>query len=539
MTETIKAPQVKVIAVPGKGNIAFPGDMSDEQIASAIKANIEPADQPLYKAAGRGVLASVGSLVKAGSGIAEAAFHPVQTLTGLANIGEGAIAKVPGGKALLKAGGESPEEIAFAEHSAEALGQDYKNAYGSWPRIKETLATDPFRFAADLSASLGLAGKAATASKAQKAGQVLSKMSEVTNPVQVVTKPVEKAAPLAGESEAEALARKSANATRDVTIAESQKAGYTIPRSAYDPSATTNILESISGKAATLQEAAKRNQAVTNSLARKYLKLPENIAFSEDVMSGLVSKHSKIYDEARKLPAGVVGEETTQATMGAVKKPLIKSGDELVDEIRKARKQARDNYAHYERTADPKAQEIAEAAVAKAEELEGQLDILASKNFKPDTLNELRKSRKELAKIHSIENAMNTATGEINALSLKSQLDKGVPLTDEAKTIANFAKGFQNIAKPASSVPAPSVSATKALASLGAGLMDSTGGLMTAAAVYGGPAVARKAALSKALQIAPEYKPSMVRKLMEKSGKANPLALALYELNNAAQQGEQ
>lgn len=520
--------------------------LTPEAFKSAVS---EPADQPLYKAAGRAVMSSAGSAVKGLGGIASAALQPRQTLRGLGDIGEGVIAKVPGGKSLLTAGGETPEEIARAEQAANALGQDYKNAYGSYARAKETLATDPFRFLTDLSVGAGAAGKAATASKATKLGNVLEKTSEVTNPLYAPTQGISKGTSYAeqfyGKKPQDLANEKAVNATRDATIKQSLDAGYTIPRSAYNPSATTNVLESVGGKAAIGQETAKTNQANTDILARKYLGLPENTAFSKETIESLLKEKAAPYREASLLPAAQI--PSTEG--GMVRSTQTKTGAQLVNDIKLARDESRGLWEAYNEPGQVNRTEVlnkANVADAKLDDLESKLEQLAKANNKPDLVDEINKARVELAKVHTIEKAMNPATGEINAMNMKQQFNRNKPLTDEAKVIADFANSFPQLAREGSKVPNPDVSGTKAiLAAMSAGGgtgayfgggMGAAGGALAAAAPFVVPPTAKAIALSKFLQKLPTYEQSTIKKMMKASPKANPLAAALYEMNNATKE---
>jgi len=540
----------KIVNIPGKGDVAFPDTMSEAEIAHVIQSNFEPANQPLYKAVGRGAVAFLPSAVKGIGGVAAALMQPSQTLSALSNVGEGAIAKIPGGKSLLSYGGESPEEIARAEQAANALGQNYKNAYGSYSRAKETLATDPFRFLTDLSVGAGAAGKLANVTKANKLGNVLEKTSEVTNPFNVVTQPSSYASKFFGESPENLAAKKSVNATRDTTLKQSLDAGYIIPRSAYNPSATTNVIESVGGKAAIGQEAAKANQAVTDKLARKYLGLPENTAFSEQLMDDLLQSRAKPYEEVKNLPMAQV----PTSSRGMVGSSQTRSGAEILDELKTTKDISRASWKSLNSGNTPNANETLKAAIAadaKVAKLETEIEDLAKIHNKPDLLNELKQSRKELAKVHTIEKALNPATGEINAANIKQQYNKNVPLTDEAKVISDFGNSFPQLSREGSKVPNPDVSQTKAITSfLGSGGGAGAGALIGGPAGAAGgallgmvapmtiPPTAKAIALSKFLQKLPNYEPSMIKKLMKESPKANPLAAALYEMNNA-NQGEQ
>lgn len=534
----------------GNDVVAFPADMSNAQIEAVIKSQGEVPDRSLFQSGGMAVKNAVPSTIKGVSDIVGSFLTPVKTAQGLGDILTGNLKKVLPEQAVSAINEFNPEGAKRSEMAANAFNQGLGESYSSWPRIKNTLATDPFKFAADLSMVAGGAGVAAKSAKATKLGDTLSKFSGDVNPVGAVTKLLAKGSEFVGKSAAELNKLKAQNATMDATIKQSLDAGYTIPRSLYNPSALSNTLESVGGKAATLQDAAKRNQAQTNALAKQYLGLPEDVAFSKQVISDLKTTKSGPYKQAEQLPSGVVGQSTTKSmgTGKATTKDIVKDGKTLITEINEAREAAQGHWADT-RTGSNRneSRRLARAKDAEVSNLESQLETLAQTHNMPDLVQNLRQSRVDLAKINSIDRALNTSTGDVVASELKSQWIKDAPLTGQAKAIAEFGDAFPTISREGSKVPNPEVSQTKAIISyLGGGGGAGTG------AVLGGPPgaaigallgiagpmtippTAKALALSKMLQKQKTYKPGSLQSLP----KANKAALGLYQMNQA-QQGEQ
>lgn len=346
-----------------------------------------------------------------------------------------------------------------------------------------------------------------------------------------------------GKSQDELNFLKSVNAPKQKTLEQSIDVGYTIPRSTYNPSATMDVLETLGGKTATQQQASIANQEVTNKLARQYIGLPENTPLSKEVINTAKQKASTPYVEAALLPKGVVGQTSTRsmATGQTVARDVEKSGEQLVDEIKTAKDNARSLWQDYISPNQTNRTEKFNQYVNAKEEvsrLENQLEKLAQLHNKPDLVNNLKTSRQRLAKIHSIEDALNENTGNVSALDLLKQQDRNEIFSDEAKKITDFASAFPADARPAEKVSNPNVrnmltgGGSMAGAYVGNAFGGPIGALLGAAAPFVVPPTARKIALSKALQKLPSYKQSMVRTMMEQSPKANPLAIALYELNN-------
>ena len=59
----------------------------------------------------------------------------------------------------------------------------------------------------------------------------------------------------------------------------------------------------------------------------------------------------------------------------------------------------------------------------------------------------MAKSRELIAKTYSVEKALNTTTGNVDAKNLAKQLDKGKPLSGELKQAAEFAARFPKAAQ--------------------------------------------------------------------------------------------
>jgi hypothetical protein len=72
---------------------------------------------------------------------------------------------------------------------------------------------------------------------------------------------------------------------------------------------------------------------------------------------------------------------------------------------------------------------------------------LKATNAPADLLNGFRDARQLIAKTYSVEKAMNTTTGNVDAVKLASQLAKGKPLSGGIKTAAEFGHQFPKAAQ--------------------------------------------------------------------------------------------
>jgi hypothetical protein len=121
-------------------------------------------------------------------GLVTAITNPVQTATGILDVGAGALQKLlPKDLVdLVNQIDTNPEASKRAVEMANAVGGMFKDRYGSVEALKNTLATDPVGAAADLS-TLFTGGAGATARIAPATSKVLSTAAKFTNPLAPVT----------------------------------------------------------------------------------------------------------------------------------------------------------------------------------------------------------------------------------------------------------------------------------------------------------------------------------------------------------------
>ena len=74
-------------------------------------------------------------------------------------------------------------------------------------------------------------------------------------------------------------------------------------------------------------------------------------------------------------------------------------------------------------------------------------------------LKEFRDARRLIAKSHSVENAINPSTGNVNAANLSSELQRRKPLTGDLATIARFGRAFPSAAQELKSSPVSAMDA--------------------------------------------------------------------------------
>jgi hypothetical protein len=134
-------------------------------------------------------LANVGtSAANFYKGLITAITNPVQTVSGVLDVGAGALQNLLPKELvdLVNQIDNKPEAAKRAVDTANAVGGMFKDRYGSVEALKNTLATDPVGAAADLS-TLFTGGAAATARVAPAASKVLGAVGKYTNPLLPVT----------------------------------------------------------------------------------------------------------------------------------------------------------------------------------------------------------------------------------------------------------------------------------------------------------------------------------------------------------------
>lgn len=266
---------------------------------------------------------------------------------------------------------------------------------------------------------------------------------------------------------------KTTNATRDATLKDAVSAGYIIPPSLAEAGTTARTVEGLTGSARMARTAMDTNQKVTNSLANEYLGLPKTVSLSDDVIQSLKAPHNAVYEEVANLPDTLI---TNQAPKKANSDYLLRNdttsyianGRELLDKLKEARDVSRSAWKSFNSGTASNPTELlktAKNADIEASQLEKDIWQIAAKSGPTNLLENLKNSRRELAKINTIDKVFNETTGDVNAIALSKLAQKGAPLDGAARKIANFGRAYGKIAR----VPADGNSA--AFTAVDAGLM--------------------------------------------------------------------
>lgn len=229
-----------------------------------------------------------------------------------------------------------------------------------------------------------------------------------------------------------------------------RKAGYVIPPTQANPTLLNRVLEGVSGKVTTAQNASAKNAAVTSGLAAKEIGLAPDTQLSPEVLDRVRAEAGKAYEavsnlgafdaKGAKLPSDVsVNTFTDPLTLS--KRTEVDAG-EVVRAWKQANADATSYYRAYGRDANPETLAKAKQAASSAKDIDSFLTTSLQNAGEGDKADALKAARVLIAKTHSVEGAMNPVTGAVDARKLAAQLAKGKPLSGGLKDAADFAGRF-------------------------------------------------------------------------------------------------
>lgn len=227
-------------------------------------------------------------------------------------------------------------------------------------------------------------------------------------------------------------------------VGKAREAGYVIPPTQAKESIVNRVLEGTAGKVSTAQNASAKNQAVTHKLVAKAIGLPEEEVISPTLLKDIRTQAGDAYEALASLP--VKPEILSSSVMNIKGAPEI-DPKKMVYDLRLIRNNADSYYKAYQRSADPEQLTKAKQAQAAAAKIENTLEEYAKSLGKEELLPALRDARQLIAKTYTIEKALNPVSGTVDARTLARELKKGKPLTDELKSVAEFAAQFPKAAQ--------------------------------------------------------------------------------------------
>ncbi len=266
-------------------------------------------------------------------------------------------------------------------------------------------------------------------------------------------------------------AAQTANSQRDMAAMAARQNGYVVPPADANPTAMNELLQGLSGKIKTGQQASAQNQVVTDTLARKALGLQAGSTLDanalqqlrdvaarsgygpvrssgtvmadksyETALDGIVSQYQ---GAARSFP-GAAKNDVVDMVQG-LRQSSFDAGD-AVDMVRVLRNDADKAFRQGDKG-------LGKATKAAADAIEDQLDRHLTSIGQPDALQAFREARQFIAKTYSVQSSLNTETGNVSAQKLAAQLAKGKPLSGELRTIAQTGKAFEKATQSLKETP--------------------------------------------------------------------------------------
>ena len=145
--------QFDAAPVASKVTVSPAGNPFDQFDAPAMRQNVGAESERTFGGFAGNVIKSGVNVAK---GVAGAVMHPIDTASGLVDVGAGALQNVlPKGVVdFVNKFDSNPDAANRAVAAADAVGGVYKEKYGGLDKIKKTLYEDPVGAAADLSTLL-------------------------------------------------------------------------------------------------------------------------------------------------------------------------------------------------------------------------------------------------------------------------------------------------------------------------------------------------------------------------------------------------
>lgn len=249
-------------------------------------------------------------------------------------------------------------------------------------------------------------------------------------------------------------------------VKAAQDLGLVIPPTQAKASLGNRLMEGAAGKLTTAQNASVRNAAKVKEVAAKELGLTADTQLTPEVIGNVKKAAGVLYDAVGNAGTVVPGKAYTSALddivaphlkalegfPNAKPSPVISMIDSLrsesfdaasaVSKIKELRSAADDAFKPGGQGAD-----IGRAAKKAAKALEDALDQHLTAMGEPDLLNQFRQARQLYAKASTVDNALNKASGNVDANKLASMLQKNKPLSGDLKKVAEAAAQFKTAFK--------------------------------------------------------------------------------------------
>lgn len=302
-----------------------------------------------------------------------------------------------------------------------------------------------------------------------------------------------------------------------------QDVGYVVPPTQVKPSLLNRLLEGTAGKLTTAQNASFANQEVTNRLAKKALGITDDTPLTFENLDNIIDKAGQQYTKLRLSGKVIPDQNYTNALEEIIKDAIIAEKDfpksalrpevDLIESLKsksfdansavsKIMQLRKDADGFFKNNNSVMGNANKQAANAIEDAIESHL----AKTGQKDVLQNFRDARQLMAKTYTVKEALNPASGTIDAAKLAAQLKKERPLTGELEQIAKFSSAFPTATKTTERMGSlPQISPLDVIPATAAGGISYFSGHETEAGPLGVAALAlrpafRAAALSKPIQ---------------------------------------
>jgi len=325
------------------------------------------------------------------------------------------------------------------------------------------------------------------------------------------------------------------NAVRDETMRRGRAVGYVLPPSA---AGKPSMLETLGGQIKTQQQSAWQNQKVSNVLARRALGLADDAPLTADTMRHVRDVAGKEYARLRKMGRLRVQD----ASLPGVKmdhslgmRHTYLDADQALESIKQLRHDGHDLLNASRLTGDPAQRAEAVKMLGQASALEDVFEQNLKAHGSLDQLNAFRGARQQIAKSYTIEDAIHSGSGDVEARLIGRAYDEGEKrmgprLTGDLETIGRFANTFPQQSAWRSFKPLPNSALDAGTATIVAAAAAHPSALALAAVPYTRNPV-RNFLLREAKQNAlmnQTYRPGLLTRVMPPALNS-PLAKALAQ----------
>lgn len=257
------------------------------------------------------------------------------------------------------------------------------------------------------------------------------------------------------------------------------------------------VAEGLSNSAKLERGISKSNQERTNQLTREAIGIGGKGPIPPQALDQLRKQSSKVYEAISKT-GRITADQDYAREMFAVGNRTAKMAADFPDSVSPAIEKLRNSYLSAEFDAssavqsvrqlradaskylksfdDPEKVALGMASRQIADALDGQLQRHVEAAGNGALANAYRNARVKLAKIHSVEDALNAESGNVSAVQLGRMLDKGAPLSGNLLKIAQTARRFPKAVQNTEAMPNAGMEfADPALGAGGAGIAAASG----------------------------------------------------------------